>query len=250
MIFQRNTLFFLFTFFTSFGLAQAQSFALESGVYYSQGDYHREKSTRITFVPIVIKYHLGRIRIKLTGGLLSLKGPGNIEAGSQTATEYDENGLADIFLASSYWWRTPFLKQIDWLAPEIKIKFPTADKNKALGTGEFDGQFLMGFYRIRLPLTLHSTISYRLRGDRADLNMNNSWGFNVGGVWKFYKFLDAGLMFDTEQASSSLSHGKREMVLHMSVKITRRVKATLYSQYGMSKGSPDFSIGTQVGYKF
>lgn len=235
---------------TGLASAQATGLTLESGFYSSKGDYQRDSATTIQYLPLAVKYQTGTFQFKISGGWLWLDGPGHIEAGTQVAGNYKENGWSDTYLSNSYWWHTPWLKQIDWIAPELKIKFPTADKNKALGTGEYDTQLLLSFYRTRSSLTLHSTISRRWRGDRSDLNMHDSNGFTMGAAYSVNKILDVGLMYDREQAASALSYPKSEMVLHSTVKVTKQLKATLYSQLGLDQGSPDVSFGTQFGYKF
>jgi len=246
-------LLFYITLFLICPIAMAKenhAFSLETGLYYSEGDYHRNRSTTIQYLPLTAKYQTKNFQFKLSGGWLSLKGPGNIETGTQTASEFDEYGLADTHFSSAYYWRTSQLKLIDWLVPEFKIKIPTADKNKALGTGTLDGQIILSFYRIRAPLTLHSSLSHRWRSNKNELNLRNSWGFNFGTVWQWTKYLSTGIVFDTEEAASTISSAKRELLFHVSVKITRKIKTTLYSQYGLSNGSPEVSFGTQVAYKF
>src|SRR5262249_23301885 len=124
--------------------AQDWRFSLSTSLNYSRGGYGTAPDTTLVYVPFTLRAKpIERLTLGLTGPYLPPT-PQNIivtgggVAGRKSVTPAQtEDGLGDLLLKGEY-----VLPQEQQSLPEItasvKIKFPTADENKGLGTGEFD----------------------------------------------------------------------------------------------------------------
>src|SRR4029450_13931950 len=125
---------------------------LSTSFNYLKGDYGTGEDTEIIYVPFTFGVRLDRFRLSLTvpylhqtsqnvvltGGGVAAKNKKNQPSPSTTTTvSQTEDGLGDILLRASYivLKERPLLPEIE---PYLKIKFPTADEDRGLGTGEFD----------------------------------------------------------------------------------------------------------------
>jgi hypothetical protein len=119
-----------------------------SSVNYSVGDYGTNKDTTIVYVPFIFGVrpvdtlwinltvpwiYQNSQNVVVTGGGVATrkKATGKF---AQPATSTSESGLGDVLLKGSFVLldEKSFLPEI---APYVKIKFPTADKDRGLGTG-------------------------------------------------------------------------------------------------------------------
>jgi len=71
------------------------------------------------------------------GGMSGMSSSGSGTSSSSATTNQSESGLGDITLKAGYI-LLPENDSMPQIRPTAFVKFPTADKNKSLGTGEFD----------------------------------------------------------------------------------------------------------------
>src|SRR5437764_8938050 len=124
---------------------------LSTSVNYSVGDYGTGKDTTIVYVPFTLGVSpIDRLWLSVTvpfvyqsnqnvvltgGGVASRqKEKGKLAKPASSATE---EGIGDVLAKASF-----VVLREGIVAPEIepyvKVKFPTADRDRGLGTGEFD----------------------------------------------------------------------------------------------------------------
>ena len=126
--------------------------SLSTSVDYSVGDYGTGKDTALVYVPFTLGvrpfdhfwlnltvpylYQTGQ-NIVLTGGGVAVKGKKSNGKLTQPATSTTESGLGDVLAKASLIVieEKEFIPEI---TPYFKVKFPTADEDRGLGTGEFD----------------------------------------------------------------------------------------------------------------
>jgi len=132
--------------------ADTKKFAVGLGMNYATGDYGTDKTTDSLRVPLTIDYFPNdRLDFELVIPYLYQSNSNTILSGGtrfpferhegmrQTSfnTSDSESGLGDISLTAGYILR-PGTETLPSLRPLIYLKFPTADEDKGLGTGEFD----------------------------------------------------------------------------------------------------------------
>src|SRR5438309_4040985 len=131
--------------------------SLSTSVNYSVGDYGTGTDTTIVYIPFTLGvrpfdrfwlnltvpflYQHGQNVVITGGGVASRKGQKGKLA--QPTTSSSEEGLGDVLLKASL----VLVEERDFIpeiTPYLKIKFPTADEDRGLGTGEFD-ETVFGF---------------------------------------------------------------------------------------------------------
>src|SRR2546427_8074315 len=165
-------------------------FSLSTSVNYSVGDYGTGKDTTIVYVPFTLGVRpLDRFWLNVTvpfvyqdsqnvvltgGGVASRKEQKGKLA--QPARSTTESGLGDVLLKASVVGvgERDLMPEI---TPYLKIKCPTADVDRGLGTGEF-GESLGVDVSKRLIDALFGdlTLSYTFIGDPPGGGVRNSFG--------------------------------------------------------------------------
>src|SRR5919197_403957 len=167
-------------------------------VNYSVGDYGTGTDTKILYIPFTLSVSpLDRLWLDLTlpyirqttqnavstgGGVAARneKYQGNL---APPGTPTTEEGVGDVLLRGAY----VLVKEGDVVpevAPYVKIKFPTADSDRGLGTGEFDETVGMGLAkRLVERLFGYLSLSYTFIGEPPGSDLRNSFGWSIGAAY-------------------------------------------------------------------
>lgn len=231
-------------------------FTVTSGVDYSSGKYGSNDRTNITSVPVIAKYEIDRLTLKLTVPYVSITGPGNVSPGigkfrnTTTSTRRTtESGLGDIVAAATYnvFGGNESLPVIDITG---KIKFGTADKDKGLGTGENDYAAQVDLYKSFGDFTALAGLGYRVYGDTTSAPLDNVFYGSLGGTYKIAKEATAGVVYDYRPAITPNGSAVSEATAFVNYKLNPNWKGQGYVVTGFSDGSPDYGVGALVSYIF
>src|SRR5918999_5187778 len=126
------------------GNAAAQV-SIGAGADFTTGKYGGSESTDTLYIPFIFKYETGPWVFKATVPYIRISGPANvIGAGAERITlpgtdaeRRTETGLGDIATSAFYNLLNENQSGIG-LDVGVKLKVPTADEEKRLGTGELD----------------------------------------------------------------------------------------------------------------
>src|SRR5436853_5378373 len=238
--------------------------SFSTSVNYSVGDYGTNKDTTIVYVPFTLGVRpIDRLWLSLTlpyiyqssedvvvtgGGVAARKrGGGGKFAAPERSTS--ESGLGDMLLRVSY----VVLEEgelIPEIAPYVKIKFPTADSDRGLGTGEFDETIGVDLSKRLIDgLFGFVTLSYTFVGDPPGTNFRDSFGWSVGpaysmGPLSLFTFLDG---------STAISPGQSdplELRVGAEYRLTRALKFTGAVTRGLSNGSADWGVSAGFTFRF
>lgn len=237
---------------------QADEFEISSGVDYSSGDYGGEVDTDILFVPVTLGYSSSPWKAQVTIPWIQIQGPGNVVGGgdagvivgdepSQTTTT--ESGLGDIWGSLRY---NVEAIPYEWFYMDAvaKVKFPTADEDRGLGTGEFDYTLQLDFFKPLGQLTPMATVAYKVKGDPDAYSLDNVFYLSVGADYRLNDSTNFGATLDYQEASTSTSDDALEIFSYLSHSINDDWDITGYTYFGLSDGSPDAGGGISVGYTF
>lgn len=230
-------------------------FTVTSGFDYSSGKYGSNDRTDITSVPVIGKYEIDRLTLKLTVPYVTITGPGNVlpDIGkfknSSTSTRTTESGLGDVVAGATY-----NIYEGSVAAPMIditgKVKFGTADRNKGLGTGENDYSAQVDLYKTYGNFTALADLGYRVYGDTNQAPLDNVFYGSLGGTYKIAPQASAGLIYDYRPAITTNGSAISEMTAFVNYKMTSSWKAQGYLVKGFSDGSPDYGVGALVSYVY
>jgi Putative MetA-pathway of phenol degradation len=237
---------------------------LSSSVNYSIGDYGTNKDTTIVYVPFTFGVrpidslwvsvtvpwiYQNSQNVVVTGGGVATrkKAKGKF---AQPATATTESGLGDVLLKASYVLldEKPFLPEI---APYVKIKFPTADEDRGLGTGEFDETIGVDLSKqIIGPLYGYVTVAYTFVGSPPGADFHNSFGWSVGAAYTLIPSLSVFAFLDGSTAIAPGQADPLELRVGAEFRLLKTLKLTGAVTRGLSDGAPDWGLSAALTLRF
>ena len=238
--------------------------SLSTSVNYSVGDYGTGKDTTIVYIPFTLGvrpfdrfwlnltvpflYQNGQNVVTTGGGVASRKGQKGKFA--QPTTSSSEEGLGDVLLKASL----VLVEERDFIpeiTPYLKIKFPTADADRGLGTGEFDETLGVDVSkRLIGALFGYVTLAYTFIGDPPGTDFRNSFGWSVGAAYavvqplSLFAFLDGSTAISRGQADPVELRGGAEF------RVTKWLKLTGAVTKGLTDGAADWGVSAGLTLRF
>jgi Putative MetA-pathway of phenol degradation len=235
---------------------------LSTSFNYLKGDYGTGNDTEIIYVPFTFGIRLDRFRLGLTvpylyqtsqdvvltgGGVATKKGK---QAAASTTESRTEDGLGDILLRASFivLKEQPLLPEIE---PYLKIKFPTADEDRGLGTGEFDETIGVDLSKTFLErLAVYLTLAYTFIGSPPGADFDNSFGWSIGAAYAVTQPFSIYAFLDGSTAIAPGQDNPLELRVGAEFRIIKALKLTGSVMKGMSDGSADWGISAGLALRF
>lgn len=226
---------------------------ITSGLDYSSGDYGDPVDTEIWYAPLTFKYDSLPWIFKVTIPYLRIRGPGTVVGGGDVIgggglSRTTEEGLGDVVASVTY--ALPKLgKAWPWIDVTGKLKLPTADEDKRLGTGKTDVTIKLDAFNVYGRWTPLATVGRKFRGGTDTLRLNDTWFASAGLMRKFTKHFTAGLIGDFKEPSSQSSTDVQELMLFSTVKLDPNWSLNAYAVQGFTQSSVDLGLGLQLSYR-
>lgn len=193
----------------------------------------------------------GRAMKQLAVGPGGMSGSGSVvtTSTSSTSTNQSESGLGDITLKIGYV-LVPETDLMPQIRPLVFVKFPTADEDKALGTGEFDEGFSVEVSKWFGDWNPFAEAGYTVQGKSSQLALKNYMTCYAGVGYQVTEnfrpmLLVKGFTAPAEGASSLL-----EVRLKLKYQATDRTGVEGYLAKGVTTNSPDYGAGLSMFYAF
>ncbi len=235
-------------------LPAADGLRLSSGPYYSSGDYGNTRSTEILYVPLTLNYRRGPVSLGLSVPYISITGPRNVlrgigRVGAATTRRGTESGLGDVLASARYhvYYNPDSGVLLDLTG---KIKFGTADADRALGTGENDYALQGNLYRSIGAWTPYAGLGYKILGRSSRYRLRNVVYGNLGLSYRLSRDTDIGGSFYLAQKSSGTGSNKKQLTVFASHDLDKTWKLQAYAIKGFTDGTPDYAAGASVIYSF
>ncbi len=174
---------------------------------------------------------------------------GSMTSASPGSVENSQSGLGDMKLKAGYVLYTEE-KYVPAIRPNFYVKFPTADKNKFLGTGEFDEGFAVELTKWFGAWVADGEMGYAIQGKSTVLPVKNYLNYYVGGGYQFTERLRPMLFFKGSSPTVEGSSALLEVRLRVKYQITKHTGIDGYLAKGIEKASPDYGTGIAVFYEF
>ena len=231
-----------------------------SSFNYDTGKYGTPDRTNSVYIPFTLKrYFLDAdlsvtvpyLRQSSTGQVTRVGGkPVRVDKAPRTSDESSESGLGDIMLRGAYALLREGPGSFE-LGLVGKIKLPTADEKKGLGTGELDAGAGLEFAKqINASWTLLADAYYTIIGDPEGVDYNNQLALDLG----FYKPLKENLgltvLFETQSAITDGGSDPRSLSGTLSYGASDGLQFSGGLTLGLSDGSPDAGISVGFSRKF
>ncbi len=245
-----------------------------TGIDYSSGDYGGDPvDTDITYLPFTASWKSSQWTLKATVPWVSINGAGTVIGagdggvvvgnpnrrgngnsngnsgnGGDTPTASRETGLGDIWVGATY--------AVESVPPELfyldlgaKIKLPTADDAKGLGTGEMDYTFQADIFKPLGQYTPFFTLAYKVKGDPQGIDLDNVFYLSAGNDFRVSDHVNWGVSLDYQQATTVASDDALELFGYVNRKISNTWGVMFYGYTGLQDGSPDYGVGLQLSYR-
>lgn len=237
--------------------AEDLQWLFSTSVNYTRGDYGTHQTTEIVYVPFTFGVIWDRLDLRLTIPYLSLSseevtltGGGVAVREGQPAQRKTESGLGDILLRAQL---IVFEEGnvFPEIAPYLKIKFPTADEDKGLGTGKFDETLGVDLAKTFLSKwTGFLTLAYTFIGNPPNSHFHNSWSFSLGAAYSVTRPFSIYAFLDYAQAISTHQVDPAGLRFGAEYRITKVMKLTGSIGVGLTDGEADFGVSGGVAFRF
>lgn len=219
------------------------------GVDLSSGDYGTTPDTEILAVPLGFKLKRGDFYVRGSVPWIRVDGPavpgdgGALPGPGSTAAR---SGLGDVSLAAGYSFPIGENTFFDVIG---KVKVPTADEAKGLGTGTTDftaeGELTQAFGQTSVSLRG----GRRFNGTNAIFPLEDVWQAGAG-IYHTAGPLTLGLDYDWRQGALPIAPDRSELTGSIGYKLNEQVRLQGYAYTGLSDGSPNLGGGLQLVYRF
>jgi hypothetical protein len=245
---------------TGWGQAAAPArFTLRMGVGYDQGDFGSTEVSRAYYAPFSLRYTRTRFDVGISSAFARIDTAGGIRLidGVPTQTNSSsgpllESGLGDTTIRSRYF------MVIDEgrgstkpsITPFVKVKIPTAQEERGLGTGKTDYGFGVEVDKEVGPVFLFGDVAYTVVGKIPSLNFRNRPAASFGVGKQVSENVTVSSMLDWRRSIIAGNTNPTELVGVLSYRASRRVTVTPNAFVGLTDGSSDFGVGLQMSYRF
>lgn len=228
-------------------------FQIGTGVDYSSGDYGEVDDTTMLAVPFSARLQSGDFSLRASVNWLSIKGPDGVIPGDGGATPGGSaglvtrrSGIGDVNLAATY---SLSLGDSTFFDVTGKVKLPTADEAKFLGTGTTDFTAQGEVSQVFGNVTASVRGGRRFNGSSATYALEDVW---LAGAGLYVRNGDTtfGLDYDWREGSLPTSADRSEATASVTHALNPAFRVQAYGYTGFSDGSPNAGGGLQLLYRF
>ena len=184
-----------------------------------------------------------------SAGMNGMTGPGSGMSASPSATHRSESGLGDITLKVGYL-LLPEKDSVPQIRATAFVKFPTADADSSLGTGEFDEGVAAEISKWFGDWNPFAEAGYVVQGRSARLPLRNYLAYNAGAGYQVADSFRALLLLKGATSPADGVGSLLEARLKLKYQVTSRTGMEGYLAKGIATNSPDYGTGLSVYYDF
>jgi len=230
-----------------------------TGIDYSTGDYGEPENTTIETLPLSAGYVAPRWSAMLIVPLVHIEGPGTVVPGGlgnggvlggllgssaaapSPGQDVDETGVGDASLTVS---ATPVILEGGTELQVIsRLRAPTGDTGRSLGTGEWAAALSGGFrHPFSARADVYGSIGYEtaLDGDGSGIIAN------LGIESYVAERVQIGALLNYVRATSTLQRDGAQAGGFVTYDLSQSTRLQAYAAAGLSDTSPDVSTGFRV----
>jgi hypothetical protein len=185
-------------------------------------------------------------------GMSSMSGSGggmSPSTASSASADQSESGLGDITLKVGYT-LIPEKDSMPQIRPTAFVKFPTADKNKSLGTGEFDEGFAVELSKWFGDWNPFAEAGYTVQGRSTQLSLRNYLAYNAGVGYQVTDNFRPILLIKGTTPPADGASSLLEVRLKLKYQATKHTGIDGYFAKGITTNSPDYGTGLSIYYDF
>lgn len=182
-------------------------------------------------------------------GMSGMSGSGSGMTSTSAGSSQSESGLGDITLKAGYV-LLPEKGAMPQIRPTVFVKFPTADKNKSLGTGEFDEGIAVEISKWFGEWNPFAEAGYTVQGKSSQLALKNYMSYNAGVGYQVAESFRPILLVKGATSPADGAGRLLEVRLKLRYQATSHTGIDGYIAKGITTNSPDYGTGLAVYYDF
>jgi len=228
---------------------------------YSSGSYGTGTTTTIVYVPLSIQRLFKDGDVALVVPFVSVTGDGSVTllsgvpnrrttVGTAVGPRVTQAGLGDLVLRGRYY----ALDQADWwptVALTARLKIPTADRSRGLGTGEPDEGFGVETSRtLGEKWVIFADAGFTFIGKPAGFNLQNQWNYDLGLGYYFTKALTLSVYYEEYRAVVQGNQKPQDVLVSLNYDWSSRMSLNASTQIGLSDGAPAYALSAGISVKY
>jgi hypothetical protein len=244
------------------------SWQVGGSAFYTTGKYGTDVRTDTVYVPLTLRRYFDNADLTLvipyvtvtsncgvtvvngvplrTGGLC----PTTPSASGTIPSRVTQSGIGDVLLIGRYYLH---IEQEPGLIPSIllsgRVKAPTADRDRGLGTGEWDEGVGLGLIKLLTNRLIgFADAGYTLIGDPPGVNLRNQWSYDVGLGYYFVPTVLGSVYYEEARALLPTFNNPRDVYVAATWIAANDVWLNAGLLKGLSNGAPEY--GGNVGLVF
>jgi len=215
---------------------------------YFSGDFGTGISTATTYLPLIFILGSSRQEARLTVPFLSVTtsqpvtfvGHEIIPRGTGGRTS--ESGIGDVVAQEEYFFLEGGRRR-PWISGLFRIKVPTADDTRGLGTGEWDyGPGAALIQPLGAKWNLLGEAQYILRGDPPGRDFRNTWWLSGGLQKKLSGSTSASLYYERLQSVLPGRPDLVDLIVGYDHSFARRLTLRTSVFVGLSESAEDYGL--------
>lgn len=240
---------------SSGAFAADRDWRVSTSLNYETGDYGTGVSSETWYVPVTVKRYFPSGDLSVTVPYVQTSGSGvtTIDGsvfpiGGAGAPETN-SGLGDIILRGSYYLFSESKEVPFDLNLTGKIKLPTADESRGLGTGEFDTGVGLEFAKsLTGGFTGYLDIYYTAIGDPPGLELEDRVSFDLGVSAPLASRWNVSAFYEESTPLVKSNPHLRDILVNFEFKTDSRTKLFFGAVLGLNEASPDYGLSAGVSH--
>jgi hypothetical protein len=229
---------------------------------YTSGDYGTNSRTDILYMPFSLRRLFEAGDLTLVVPYIHITSDGNVtlvngvpnKTGrlrrARTPARVSEEGIGDVVLKGRY-----YVLDEQGLLPTFaltaRVKAPTADADRGLGTGEWDEGFGAEVSkRFAESWVGYFDLGYTIIGKPAGVPLRNQWNYDAGLGYYFTKVLLGSVYYEEWRALLPGQANPRDLLFLVTYKATPAVRFNVGLETGLSDGAPDYGLTAGLSVRF
>ncbi len=235
------------------GLAQQAEplkIKLDTTYVFTRGDYGLPENTNVSLFMVNPTLETDDWRLQASIPYVRLHGPASVvgNTGSSTLVSRSTHGLGDITLSIA----GKLKPNSDGWASEVsaKLKLPTADDAKGLGTGKTDTMVQWDVFKRGGTITPFATLGYQFLGRSTSYPMKNGAYATAGLAGQASPDVTLGVAGNWRQPIVEGGKSGVEAMAFVQDKLSEQSRIQAFVLHGFTDSSPTIAVGLTFGYSF
>lgn len=233
--------------------------ALNLGLGRFEGEYGLPQKTTFDVVNFNARWYLPRGQVQASLPYLRLEGPARVQLiGGQPvvvavdgSTRRKESGIGDSVVQGEYYLRTGSTTS-PWVIGKLRLKVPTGNEDRRLGTGATDIEVGVGLIRQLGTLSWIGDVGYNFVGSSASVDLENVLRLGTGVSRPFGGRTSGYVYLENRTNAVERSDDRRSLILGAERVLddAQRLRLSASMFVGLTDATEDLGFYVNLGRRY